>query len=144
MVEHVAERRGKPIAVVCIDMPDTISAFSLATRDRDYIAVDRHDAELSQVNSTVHELGHFLYDGRNEGVIPAGGASPLSRELAVRLTPALNVDEVTAFFMRSHYESPVERAVETFATVALDRMIALRTPDKHGFRLTFTHRSTGV
>lgn len=146
LVDHVAERRGKPITVVRIDMPDTISAFSLATKDRDYIAVDKDDAPLSQVSSTVHELGHFLYDDRQEGVVPvqADGASPLPRDLAVRLTPALNPDEVSAYFMRSHYDSPVERAVETFATVALERMIALRAPDKHGFRLTFTHRSTGV
>ncbi|MEU9477522.1 ImmA/IrrE family metallo-endopeptidase [Streptomyces sp. NPDC048191] len=146
LVELVAERRGNPITVLYIDMPPTVSAFSLATPDQDYIAVDEYASELTQVNSIAHELGHFLFDEAEDVRVPVGArdGSPLSRELAVRLTPALNPDTVTAFFQRSHYDSPVERKVEAFATVALDRKIALQESDAHGLAFSFTHRRTGV
>ncbi|MFJ9815690.1 ImmA/IrrE family metallo-endopeptidase [Streptomyces sp. NPDC101151] len=146
LVELVAERRGNPITVLHIDMPSTVSAFSLATPDGDYIAVDEYASELTRVNSIAHELGHFLFDKAEDVRVPveAGDKSPLSRELAVQLTPALNPDTVTAFFQRSHYDSPVERQVEAFATVALDRKIALQQSDAHGLAFSFTHRRTGV
>lgn len=146
LVELVSVRRGKPISVIYIDMPTTVSAFSLATAERDYIAVDEDASELTQVGSIAHELGHFLFDATELVELPVGAdhGSPLSKELAVQLTPALNPDAVTAFFQRSHYDSPVERKVEAFATVALERKITLGKPDKHGLTSIFTHRRTGV
>ncbi|MFF4205684.1 ImmA/IrrE family metallo-endopeptidase [Streptomyces sp. NPDC001668] len=146
LVEVVALRRGKPISVLDIDMPLSVSAFSLATPERDYIAVDQDASELTKVSSVAHELGHFLFDKPEEVEVPlqTGRGSPLSMDLAVQLTPALNPSEVTAFFQRSHYDSPVERKVEAFATVALERKIVLRRPDAHGATSLFTHRGTGV
>ncbi|MFF6829222.1 hypothetical protein [Streptomyces longwoodensis] len=146
LVEAVAARRGKPISVLDIDMPLSVSAFSLATPERDYIAVDQDASELTKVSSVAHELGHFIYDIPETVEVPLGPGrgSPLSMDLAVQLTPALNLSEVTAFFQRSHYDSPVERKVEAFATVALERKIALREPDAHGLTSLFTHRGTGV
>jgi hypothetical protein len=127
-------------------MPLSVSAFSLATPDRDYIAVDQDASELTKVNSIAHELGHLLFDTEEdvEAPVGAGSGSPLPKALAVQLTPALNPHEVTAFFQRSHYDSPGERKVEAFATVALERKIALRKPDAHGLASLFTHRRTGV
>jgi hypothetical protein len=146
LVDLVAARQGKPITVVCIDMPMSVSAFSLATPERDYIAVDRDASELTKVSSIAHELGHFIFDVVEDVSVPVGPdrGSPLSMDLAVQLTPALNPHEVTAFFQRSHYDSPVERKVEAFATVALERKITLRKPGTHGLTSIFTHRGTGV
>lgn len=146
LVELVADRRGKPINVLYVDMLPTVSAFSLATPSQDYIGVDKDASELTQVSSITHELGHFLFDDPEDVEVPvgAGRGSPLSQEMAALLTPALNPKEVTAFFQRSHYDSPVERKVEAFATVALESKITLRAPDTHGLTFTFSHRRTGV
>jgi hypothetical protein len=91
-------------------------------------------------------LGHLLFDDSAEAEVPleTGDGSPLPRDLALQLAPALNPDAVTAFFERSHYDSRIERKVEAFATMMLDRNIAFRQPETHGFTATFTHRRTGV
>ena len=145
-LEFVADWRGKPITVVYIDMPLTVSAFSLATPERDYIAVDEDASELTKASSIAHELGHFIFDTSEDVEVPVGEGrgSPLSKELAVQLTPALNPHEVTAFFQRSHYDSPVERKVEAFATMMLERYIALGHFGEDLLRSTIMHRRTGV
>ena len=77
---------------------------------------------------------------------PAGpdDEGPLPKELALQLAPALDPDSVTAFFQRSHYDSQIERKVEAFATVMLERKIAIRQADANGLTSTFTHRRAGV
>lgn len=146
LVELVAQRCGKPISVLYLALPSRVSAFCIATPERLFIVVDVNASELTQLNAIAHELGHFLFDDSHDAEVPveAGHSSPLPRELAIQLAPTLNPDAVTAFFRRSHYASRIERKVEAFATVMLERKIAFRQPDAHGFTTTFTHRRTGV
>jgi hypothetical protein len=146
LVELVAHRRGKPITVLYLALPSRVSAFCIATPERDFVAVDVNASELTQLNAIAHELGHLLFDDSEEAEVPleTGDGSPLPRDLALQLAPALNPDAVTAFFERSHYDSRIERKVEAFATMMLDRNIAFRQPETHGFTATFTHRRTGV
>lgn len=145
LVKLVARRRGKPISVLYLALPSRVSAFCIATPERDFIAVDANASELTQMNAIAHELGHFLFDDAEDAQasIETGHDSPLPEDLAQQLAPALNPDAVTAFFKRSHYDSRIERKVEAFATVMLERKIALRQPD-NGLASTFTHRRTGV
>lgn len=146
LVELVAQRRGKPISVLYLALPSRVSAFCIATPERDFIVVDVNASELTQLNAIAHELGHFLFDDSEdaEALLEEGHDDPLPKDLALQLAPALNPDAVTAFFKRSHYDSRIERKVEAFATVMLDRKIAFRQPEAHGFTTTFTHRRTGV
>jgi hypothetical protein len=146
LVELVAHRRGKPITVLYLVLPSRVSAFCIATPERDFIVIDVNASELTQLNAIAHELGHLLFDDSEDAAAPleTGSGSPLPKDLALQLAPALNPEAVTAFFERSHYDSRIERKVEAFATVMLDRKIAFRQPEAHGFTTTFTHRRTGV
>ncbi|GAB7101842.1 hypothetical protein JCM4814A_01560 [Streptomyces phaeofaciens JCM 4814] len=146
LVDLVARRRGKPISVLYLALPLGVSAFCIATPERDFVAVDGKASELTQLSSIAHELGHLLFDDSEDAEVPleTGDGNPLSRDLALQIAPALHPDAVTAFFERSHYDSRIERKVEAWATVMVDRNIALRQPEAHGFTTTFTHRRTGV
>ncbi|MFJ9580803.1 hypothetical protein ACIRQF_30990 [Streptomyces sp. NPDC101191] len=146
LVQWVARRRGKPISVLYLALPSRVSAFCIATPVRDFIAVDVGANELTQINGIAHELGHFLFDVSEGAEVPLadGDDSPLPKDLAKQLAPALDPDAVTSFFTRSHYNSRIERKVEAFATVMLERNIALRQSDTNGLTSTFTHRRTGV
>jgi hypothetical protein len=138
LVELVARQRGKPIQVEYVALPSRVSAFCIATPIRDFIVVDANATELTQLHAIAHELGHFLFDDTEDL------RGPLPRELVQQLVPVLNPDAVTRYFQRSHYDSGNERRVEAFATVMLERHIALRQTSAEGITSTFTHRRTGV
>lgn len=143
LIGLVSARRRKPIKVLRLPLPTKVSAFCIATPNVDFIAVDSTASELTQLHATLHELGHFLLDGdQAEGVEPH---EPLPGELLEQLAPALDPQAVTNYFKRSHYASKEERRVEAFATVMLERHLALRgDTDADGLASTFTHRRTGV
>ncbi|WP_123441565.1 hypothetical protein [Streptomyces sp. PanSC9] len=141
LVTLVADRRGKPITVLQSPLPTKVSAFCVSTSTRDYIVVDANANELTRLHATLHELGHFLLDEDEH----ADTRDPLPEELIRQLVPALNPDAVTGFFKRSHYASAEERRVEAFATIMLERHLALRLNSHgNGLTATFTHRRTGV
>ncbi|WP_329020856.1 ImmA/IrrE family metallo-endopeptidase [Streptomyces sp. NBC_01601] len=144
LIDLVSSRRGKPIDVLYLPLPTTVSAFCISIAEMLFVVVDSTASELTQLHAILHELGHFLLDedGDVEG---AELNEPLPVELLEQLLPALNPEAVTAFFQRSHYDSKGERRVEAFATVMLERHLALRRdPDAGGLASTFTHRRTGV
>ncbi|MFK0143198.1 ImmA/IrrE family metallo-endopeptidase [Streptomyces murinus] len=144
LIELVSSRRGKPIDVLRIPLPTKVSAFCISTPALDFIVVDSTASELTQLHATLHELGHFLLDadGQTEGLEEH---EPLPTDLLEQLVPALNPQAVTNYFKRSHYDSKQERRVEAFATVMLERHLALRgDTDVDGLASTFTHRRTGV
>ncbi|MDX3694833.1 ImmA/IrrE family metallo-endopeptidase [Streptomyces europaeiscabiei] len=144
LIELVSRRRGKTIKVLRVALPSRVSAFCVATPNLDFIVVDAHASELTQLHAIAHELGHFLLDDTEEDTDDLDVDEPLPRELAQQLVPALNPDAVSRFFKRSHYNSKKERRVEAFATVMLERNIALRPTNAGGLESTFTHRRTGV
>ncbi|MGW1363042.1 ImmA/IrrE family metallo-endopeptidase [Streptomyces chartreusis] len=148
LVEVVSVRRGRPISVLFLPLPAGVSAFCFSTPTRDYIVVDAAANELTRIHAIAHELGHFLLDGdeRATGTPGHDGDDPISRELAVQIVPALYPDGVVKLFKRSNYGSAGERRVEVFATMMLQRHIALRRgKGKDGLAATFVHRrGTGV
>ncbi|MFM9452324.1 ImmA/IrrE family metallo-endopeptidase [Streptomyces europaeiscabiei] len=144
LVELVSSRRGKTIKVLYVALPSRVSAFCVATPNLDFIVVDVHASELTQLHAIAHELGHFLFDDTEEASNDLEADDPLPRELAQQLVPALNPDAVSRYFQRSHYNSKKERRVEAFATVMLERYIALRQTNAEALESTFTHRRTGV
>lgn len=145
LVKLVAARRGQAIEVVSQPLPSGVSAFCFSTPGRDYVVVDGTANELTRVHAIIHELGHFLFDDGK----PDGGMQdddPVSRELLHQCAPALNPDGVVRFFKRSHYATDRERRVEAFATMMLERHLALRRgKGQDGLAATFAHRrGTGV
>ncbi|MEU5193703.1 ImmA/IrrE family metallo-endopeptidase [Streptomyces scabiei] len=144
LVDLVARRRGKPISLQYLTLPPRVSAFYFATPEEYFIVIDARANELTQLASIAHELGHILFDDAGSGTTEDVAGEPLPRELAQQLVPALNPDFVVKYLKRSHYESPNERKVEAFATVMLERHIALRSTAPDDFMSTFTHRRTGV
>jgi hypothetical protein len=143
LIGLVSARRRKPIKVLRLPLPTKVSAFCISTPNVDFIVVDSTASELTQLHATLHELGHFLLDGDHaEGGKPH---EPLPGELLEQLVPSLDPQAVTNYFKRSHYASKQERRVEAFATVMLERYLALRRDtDANGLASTFTHRRAGV
>ncbi|MFD7283833.1 hypothetical protein ACFV80_44325 [Streptomyces sp. NPDC059862] len=148
LVKVVAARRGQSIKVVSQPLPSGVSAFCFSTPECDYIVVDGTANELTRFHAILHELGHFLLDDEEQDCGPLGDADddPVSRELVQQCAPALNPDGVVRIFRRSHYATAGERRVEAFATVMLDRHLALRRgKGQDGLAATFAHRrGTGV
>lgn len=144
LIGLVSDRRGKPIEVLHLPLPTQVSAFCISTPSTDYVATDSTASELTRLHAILHELGHFLLDAdahSQEGE----EREPLPREILEHLVPALNPQAVTNFFQRSHYDSKQERRVEAFATVMVERHLALqRGTGADGLASTFTHRRTGV
>ncbi|MFF9436465.1 hypothetical protein ACF1BP_22325 [Streptomyces sp. NPDC014735] len=144
LIEVISNRRGKPIDVLRLALPTKVSAFCISTPDVDFVVVDSTAPELTQLHAILHELGHVFLDvdGQTEGL---DDHEPLPSELLAQLVPALDPTAVTKYFKRSHYDSKPERRVEAFATVMLERHLALRgNTDGDGLASTFTHRRTGV
>ncbi|MEV0173230.1 ImmA/IrrE family metallo-endopeptidase [Streptomyces sp. NPDC050803] len=148
LVEVVASRRGRSIKVMFQPLPSDVSAFCFSTPARDCIVVDETANELTQFHAILHELGHFLLDGGEHDCGAQGNADddPVCRELVQQFAPALNPEGVVRIFRRSHYATDGERRVEAFATVMLDRHLALRRgKGQDGLAATFAHRrGTGV
>lgn len=143
LIGLVSARRGKPIKVLRLPLPTKVSAFCISTPRVDFVVVDSTASGLTQLHATLHELGHFLLDG--DQVDQAASHEPLPGDLLEQLVPALDPQAVTNYFKRSHYASKQERRVEAFATVMLERHLALRRDtDAGGLASTFTHRRTGV
>ncbi|MGW1363038.1 ImmA/IrrE family metallo-endopeptidase [Streptomyces chartreusis] len=148
LVELVAVQRGRPISVLFLPLPEGVSAFCFSTPARDYIVVNVAANELTRIHAIAHELGHLLLDNVEQGVsapVHAGEDSTF-RELAQQIVPALNPDGVVKLFKRWQYGSDNERRVEVFATMMLQRYIALgRGKQRDGLAATFAHRrGTGV
>ncbi|MGP4090810.1 ImmA/IrrE family metallo-endopeptidase [Streptomyces sp. KR55] len=147
LVKVVAARRGQSIRVMSQPLPSGVSAFCFSTPARDYIVVDETANELTRFHAILHELGHFLLDDEEQDCgTHADADDPVSRELVQQCAPALNPDGVVKIFRRSHYATDRERRVEAFATVMLERHLALRRgKGQDGLAATFAHRrGTGV
>lgn len=144
LVDLVARRRGKPISLQYLALPPRVSAFYFATAEEYFIVVDANANELTRLASIAHELGHILFDDEDSDMAEDAAGDPLPQELAQQLVPALNPQFVVKYLKRAHYDSPSERKVEAFATVMLERHIALPSTAPDDLMSTFTHRRTGV
>lgn len=143
LVELVAVRRGRAITVLFLPLPEGVSAFCFSTPARDYIVVDAAANELTRIHAIAHELGHFLLDNVEQYVAAPDHVDDdhVFRGLALQIVPALKPDGVVKLFKRWQYGSAGERRVEFFATMMLQRYIALgRGKGQDGLAATFVHR----
>ncbi|MFF3957418.1 hypothetical protein ACFYY1_30030 [Streptomyces sp. NPDC001890] len=142
LVDTVARKRGKPITLTRAPLPPEVSGFCARGQDRDFIVVDSHASELTQLHASLHELFHLWEEHPAED----STRQPMSEDVVRQLLPGLKPGPVLQVLTRSHYEEAHERRAEAFATVMLERHLQLRS-DQHqtGFLTSvLSHRRSGV
>ncbi|KOU50138.1 hypothetical protein ADK54_09935 [Streptomyces sp. WM6378] len=144
LVDAIAQKRGRPIAIAEEPLPAKVSGFCVRGRRVDFIVVDSNASELTRLHSTMHELYH-LWDEEPEAQDTSASAETAA-EAVRQLLPDLDPEAVRKVLARSHYDNPHERRAEAFATVMVQRHLKLGgAATKDSFiGSALAHRRSGV
>ncbi|MCQ6553193.1 ParH-like protein [Streptomyces sp. C10-9-1] len=115
-IASLAERRGRPITVLPVDLPSTGPCGVLVTTDSaDYILHTRQTTALHREHILLHEAAHLLL-GHDR---VAGGDPAVPRALVGHLSPHL----VRRVLGRTAFPEPAEREAELLASLLRHRAL---------------------
>ncbi|WP_431782468.1 ParH-like protein [Streptomyces chumphonensis] len=115
-IAYLAERRGRPLTVLPVELPHTGPCGLLVTTDRaDYIMYTPHTSALHREHILLHEAAHLLLGHDRTSVHD----TPLPRTLIGHLSPHL----VRRVLGRTAYPEPLEREAELLASLLRHRAL---------------------
>jgi Zn-dependent peptidase ImmA (M78 family) len=117
-IDHVEQRRGRPIKLVPSDLDGTgPCGLMLATDDKDLVLFPESASQLHQEHIVVHEIGHLLFGHAEAAADVADEDAEL--EALRRLAPDIPLEMIRRLLARTSYEEQHEREAEVFATMLL-------------------------
>ncbi|MET8680894.1 hypothetical protein ABZW18_25760 [Streptomyces sp. NPDC004647] len=122
LCDGIGDRRGRPIRLVPMDMPVSVSGLWLYTDSYDAIVYERRTSRVHQEHIILHEIGHLLSEH---------DATPtMGDEVSRLLLPNLNPQVVRAMLGRTRYTEPEEQEAELIASLLLERAGRWRLPKR--------------
>ncbi len=113
LCQRISEQRGRPIHLVPMEMPVSVSGLWVVTAEADVIMYEQHTSRIHQQHIILHEIGHLLSQH---------DAAPTSCEDTARLLlPYLSPGVAERMLCRTRYTAPEEQEAELIASELLKR-----------------------
>ncbi|MER8073373.1 hypothetical protein ABTZ59_34505 [Streptomyces sp. NPDC094034] len=110
---RIGNQRGRPVRLVPLDMPVSLSGLWLSIADYDAILYESRTSKVHQDHIILHEIGHLLAEHN---------ATPAIEDEVLRLLmPNVDPQMIRAMLGRTRYSNPEEQEAELIASLLLER-----------------------